>query len=58
MVSCAGCRYFWYEPPYHDQPYPEFACTRGHWDGLGPGGTDVLSDPIDCDDFVATNKLE
>lgn len=39
----------WYEPPAHDQPYPEFACTKGHWDGVSD--TDCLNEPIECKDY-------
>lgn len=34
MKTCNNCQWFWHEGPSFDQPYPEFACTKGHWDGI------------------------
>ena len=48
-MNCADCKYFWFEGPSHDQPYPEFACTKGHWEG--GNDTDSFYDEIDCKDY-------
>lgn len=49
LKSCSNCRSFWYEAPCSDQPYPEFACTAGHWDGIvSQEDQDELQEETDC----------
>lgn len=47
---CYNCKFFYGESggTVH-QPYPEFMCGKGHWDGIE--STDDLFDEIDCKDF-------
>jgi len=33
--SCINCKNYYFAAPQHDQPYPEFSCTKGHWGGIG-----------------------
>ncbi len=47
--SCDICRSFYSQGPVADQPYPEFACMKGHWDGIN--SFDSLSEPVKCKDF-------
>jgi|GEM_PF-3970492 len=49
VSCCYDCKNFGYEPPAHDQPYPEFWCSKKYWDGVEK--TDDLLKPIDCKDF-------
>lgn len=49
VSCCNNCKNFGYEPPAHDQPYPEFWCSKKHWDGIE--NTDDLHEPIECIDF-------
>ena len=52
--SCSECIHFYYDPPnfFLAQAYPEFCCSKGHWDGIGSQEeADALSEPIDCIDF-------
>lgn len=48
MKTCENCVHFWYEPPRYDQPYPEYACTKEHWDGVTT--TEELFDATNCKD--------
>ena len=48
MKTCSNCQFFWFLPGDITQPYPEFACTKGHWDGVED--QDSLLDEIDCED--------
>lgn len=51
IKRCANCIHFWYEAPCFDQPYPEFACTKGHWDGIASQeDQDALQEEIGCKD--------
>lgn len=54
VSCCNNCKHFGYESPQHDQPYPEFWCSKKHWDGIE--NTDDLYEPIDCVDFVNTKS--
>lgn len=56
--SCSNCAHFWYESPNHyDQPYPEFACSKGHWDGVASKEEmDALDKPNNCDDWRKKNR--
>ncbi len=50
--SCSVCEHFYYSAPQHDQPYPEFTCTVGCWQGIGSKEElDELSQENDCDLF-------
>lgn len=49
VKNCNDCNYFGYEPPMHDQPYPEFWCSKGVWDGIDD--TDDLLKENDCIKF-------
>ena len=51
--SCINCKYYYFSAPQHDQPYPEFACMKEHWDGLScTEDYDKLFDKTDCKDFM------
>lgn len=50
-VRCSDCKYFSYESPAHDQPYPEFWCSKGKCDGITSYSD--LDEPIKCDEFNA-----
>ena len=52
---CSKCRYFSYESPCHDQPYPEFWCAKGHWDGIT--SYDDLEEPVACFDWAKIESL-
>jgi hypothetical protein len=58
--SCSNCAHFWYEPPNrYDQPYPEFACTKGHWEDVASKEEmEALDKPNNCDDWKAKCKHE
>ena len=47
---CSDCEYFGYESPCHDQPYPEFWCIKGRWDGIS--SYEELDEPTDCSDWT------
>ena len=50
--SCSNCKFFYYSAPQIGQPYPEFTCTKGVWDGIcSKEEMDSLSEPNDCKDF-------
>jgi hypothetical protein len=52
--SCINCKHYYFAAPQHDQPYPEFACLKGHWDGIScKEQYDDLFNKIDCDDFIS-----
>ena len=48
MKTCENCIHFWYEPPRYDQPHPEYACTKEHWDGITT--TEELFEATNCRD--------
>lgn len=51
MKTCSNCQSFWYFSGDMTQPYPEFACTKEHWDGIGSWEeADMLNEEIDCKD--------
>ena len=50
VSCCNNCKHFGFESPSHDQPYPEFWCSKKHWDGIE--NPDELHEPIECIDFV------
>jgi hypothetical protein len=51
--SCINCDYFYSRSPDISQPYPEFACIKGHWDGIASSEEyDELFEEIDCKDFT------
>ena len=51
--SCINCKNYYFAPPQHDQPYPEFACLKGHWDGIScKEHYDELFNEINCEDFT------
>jgi len=51
--SCIKCENYYFAAPRHDQPYPEFCCTKGHWDGISSREEyDELFNEIDCKDFM------
>ena len=49
--TCSTCVFFWHHSPDITQPYPEFACTKGHWDGIRPDELYLLDEERDCNDF-------
>ena len=51
--TCSDCVFLWYHSPDMTQPYPEFACTKGHWEDLSPDPDyqTILSEETDCNDF-------
>lgn len=51
--SCINCKSYYFAAPQHDQPYPEFACLKGHWDGIScKEDYDELFNEINCEDFT------
>ena len=46
---CNNCDNFGHESSCSDQPYPEFFCLKGHWDGIS--SMDDLYVLVDCIDF-------
>lgn len=48
MKTCENCQFLWYFPGDITQPYPELACTKGHWDGVED--TDILLEETNCED--------
>lgn len=51
MKTCNNCLFFWYLPGDITQPYPEFACTKGHWDGVASQeDQDALMEETNCKD--------
>lgn len=48
-VCCYDCYFFYHQSPQADQPYPEFVCGKGHWDGVSD--PESLLKPIECKDF-------
>lgn len=51
---CADCKHCQYIPPQSDQPYPEFWCDEGEWEGIA--STDELYAEIDCEMFESKIK--
>ena len=50
--SCIDCLYYYFAKPQHDQPYPEFACLKGHWDGINcTEDYNELFEENDCNDY-------
>jgi hypothetical protein len=49
MKTCDECLNFCSEGPQPDQPWPEFWCAKGKWDGVS--NTDDLYEEIECEDF-------
>ena len=47
---CANCRFFKYAPPSKDQPYPEYWCSQGEWDGFAD--EEELYADSDCDEYL------
>jgi hypothetical protein len=51
--TCSNCEYFYSCGPRWDQPYPEFTCTKGHWEGIScKEDEDSLYEENDCPDFI------
>ena len=51
--SCINCKHYYFCAPQYDQPYPEFACLKGHWDGINCNEQyDELFNEIKCDDYT------
>ena len=46
---CADCKKFKYQAPCSDQPYPEYWCSEGEWDGIA--STSELEAETDCEFF-------
>ena len=46
---CMRCYQFESDAARHDQPYPEFWCSKGHWEGVTD--MDDLWKPVICPDF-------
>jgi hypothetical protein len=53
VSCCNNCKNFGYESGSLHNPYPEFWCSKNHWDGIE--STDDLDEPIDCVDFELKN---
>jgi hypothetical protein len=50
--SCINCKHYYFAAPQHDQPYPEFACLNGNWDGItSTEEYNQLFDENDCIDY-------
>lgn len=47
-ACCNDCEHLWYDAPGMDCPYPQFGCSKGHWDGSDEDG---LLEPTDCKNF-------
>ena len=56
VCCCAECENFHHEAPQHDQPYPEFQCGKGYWEGIQ--NYDELYEPTKCLDFEKTVEDE
>jgi len=55
MKTCENCQFFWYlSQSFPDVPYPEFACTKGHWDGVEDPET--ILEETDCKDHKFKEK--
>lgn len=50
MKCCESCSSLWFFSGDITQPYPEFCCTKGHWDAIE--NPDTLLDIIDCNDYT------
>ena len=54
---CIDCKYYYFKPPQHDQPYVEFYCLKNHWEGITfTEDYEELFKEIDCNDFNAPPK--
>lgn len=52
IKCCNNCSHFNYEPPQMYQPYPEFWCSKKHWEGIcSKEECDALQDENDCVDY-------
>jgi len=52
IKSCSICKYYHFYAPQFDQPYPEFNCGKGHWNGIASTEEyEALFEEIDCVDF-------
>jgi len=52
IKCCNNCSNYSHQGPSWDQPYPEFWCSKKHWESIGSQEElDSLSDEINCDDF-------
>ena len=49
IVCCSDCKHLQYESQSHEQPYPEFWCSKGKHDGISSFSD--LDTPIKCDKF-------
>ena len=54
--ACIDCDNFCFEGPQPDQPYPEFWCAKGKWDGMET--LDSIYEEVECKDFVNKKKKE
>lgn len=52
VPTCDKCKHLGYNSPAHDQPYPEFWCTKQQWDGLD--SYDSLYEETKCEKFEQT----
>ena len=56
VKSCSNCNYFHHIGGGIDQPYSEFSCMKGHWDGISSKEDyDELLKDARCVDFLSIN---
>lgn len=57
VKCCLDCAHFYSRAADLSQPYPEFTCTKGHWEGIScQEDMDELSSETDCIDFKLESK--
>lgn len=54
IKCCAECKFFCYDGPQPDQPYPEFWCSKSHWGGISCN--EELYEPNECLDYECKNQ--
>lgn len=58
LHSCVNCAYFYFRSGDISQPYPEFACTKLHFDGIASKEEyDDLFKINECKDFNLDFKI-
>ena len=52
IKSCMNCKFYAFDPPRFDQPYPEFYCIKNHQCSItSQEEYEELSNEIQCVDF-------
>jgi hypothetical protein len=50
--NCVNCKFFGFNRGDSTQPYDEYYCMKGHWDGIASQeDLDALNKQNDCKDF-------